>query len=377
MNNRAGEYAEQLTGYHAFVPKKLPPFPSIIYDDEMQELLSFADRKLGRLDGITEVLPNPDFFVAMYVRKEALLSSQIEGTQASLIDVIDIEDENKGLDVEEVVNYVRAMNYGLLRLSELPLCLRLIREIHYELLASGRGSTKDPGNFRASQNWIGPPGSTLNTAIFVPPAVSDMIKAMNDLEEYLYNKDPIPALIKIALVHAQFETIHPFLDGNGRVGRLLITFWLCQQKILSRPLLYLSYYFKLNKSEYYDRLMAVREKGEWENWIKFFLRGIAIASDESIESAKEIINLRTELSGFLYSQKNTSGNHQRLLDLIFEYPVINISFASRHLNISHPTATKIIEAFEKNNILNDITPKKIRNKRYIFKKYYTILERGT
>ena len=253
-------------GYKSFVPAKLPPDPPIVFDAEMQALLSLADRKLGRLDGITQILPNPELFVAMYVKKEAVLSSQIEGTQASFVDVLSAEynqmDNQRRDDISEVVNYVNAMNWGLSELSHSPLSLRLIRNIHKKLLQNTRGSHRNPGEFRTSQNWIGPPGCTLNTATFVPPTVPDMENALSDLEKFFYEDDYMPVLVKIALIHAQFETIHPFLDGNGRMGRLLITFWLCQQEILTKPLLYLSYYFKQNRTEYYDRLMAVRKKGD-------------------------------------------------------------------------------------------------------------------
>lgn len=274
--NRAGYFMNTNVGYKSFVPAKLPPDPPIQFDAEMQSLLSQADRKLGRLDGITQILPNPELFVAMYVKKEAVLSSQIEGTQASFVDVLSAEynqvDDQRRDDVGEVVNYVNAMNWGLSELESFPLSLRLIRNIHAKLLHNTRGANRNPGEFRKSQNWIGPAGCTLNTATFVPPTVTDMEVALGDLENYLYQDDYMPALIKIALIHAQFETIHPFLDGNGRMGRLLITFWLCQQEILTKPLLYLSYYFKKNRTEYYDRLMDVRKKGDWENWIKFFLK---------------------------------------------------------------------------------------------------------
>jgi Fic family protein len=265
MNNRAGTYISQPTGYKTFKPKALPPNPPIVFDTEMIELLSRADRMLGRLDGITETLPDPKLFVAMYVKKEAVLSAQIEGTQASLIDIFEGEPtKERREDIGDVVNYVGALNYGLQRLDDFPLSLRLLREIHQVLLSSGRGSRRNPGEFRSSQNWIGPAGSTLMDAVYVPPSVPDMNEALGDLEKYLHSEEEIPPLIRIALIHAQFETIHPFLDGNGRMGRLLITFWLCQQRILSQPLLYISYYFKKNRTEYYDRLMTVRNTGDWE-----------------------------------------------------------------------------------------------------------------
>lgn len=380
-SKRAGYAMKTLRGYSAFMPAKLPPEPPVAIDTEMQKLLSLADRKLGRLDGITEILPNPELFVAMYVKKEAVLSAQIEGTQASLVDVLnvpgDVMEENSPAGVKDVVNYVNAMHWGLHQLETLPLSLRLIKGIHKVLLKDVRGSEKEPGEFRRSQNWIGAPGCTLETAVFVPPDVHEMEQAMGDLELFIHEDDDIPALIKIALIHAQFETIHPFLDGNGRMGRLLITFWLCEQKILSQPLLYLSYYFKQNRTEYYDRLMDVRTKGDWEGWVKFFLRGVASVSDEATEAAKQIIALKTIYSKVLYDQDKSNSNYQRLLDQLFEYPVLTKKEAAEYISVSTPTAGTIIETFCELGILTDLTPEKARYKTYAFSQYLAILEKGT
>ncbi|MDQ8190741.1 Fic family protein [Roseibacillus persicicus] len=267
QNTRAGHFVLQREGYRAFIPSPLPPEPPCEIDEETARLLSDADRALGRLDGVSSVLPSPDFFVAMYVRFEAVLSSQIEGTQSTLEDVIDYEadQQDSPKDVEEVVNYIAAMNHGLRRLrdDEFPLSLRLITEIHEKLLADTRGSHRNPGEFRRSQNWIGPAGCNLATASYVPPPVPEMMDALGNLEQFIHQTDDLPALIHCGLVHAQFETIHPFLDGNGRVGRLLITFLLCQRDILRYPLLYLSHYFKMHRAEYYDRLTAIRRSGDW------------------------------------------------------------------------------------------------------------------
>lgn len=379
--NRAGFFMNSAVGYKSFVPAKLPPNPQIQYDDELQGLLSLADRKLGRLDGVTQILPNPELFVAMYVKKEAVLSSQIEGTQASFVDVLSTEynqaDDQRHDDVKEVINYVDAMNWGLEQLSSFPLSLRLIRNIHARLIHNTRGANKNPGEFRASQNWIGPAGCTLNTATFVPPTVPDMNVALGDLELFIHQEDFIPALVKIALIHAQFETIHPFLDGNGRMGRLLITFWLCQQNILTKPLLYLSFYFKKNRAEYYDRLMAVRKNGDWENWIKFFLRGIAEVSDEATESARAILKIKEDATNALYQKDGTNSNYQRLLNYLFEQPFIKRSDVEQYLNVSNPTAGSILEVFCQMNILVDCTPDKTRNKMYAFGKYLDILNSGT
>ena len=271
MSDRAGTYVRQLTGYSAFQPVDLPPNPPLQWDDELHTLLSRADRALGRLDGSIQTLPDPDLFVFMYVRKEAVLSSQIEGTQSSLNDVLEaeaaIQDATRPSDVREVLNYVDAMNHGLDRLKTLPLSVRLIREIHERLLHNVRGNQANPGEIRTSQNWIGPSGCNLHEAIFVPPPPQDVPEHLSRLEKFLHGDDNIPPLIKIGLAHSQFETIHPFLDGNGRVGRLLITFFLCHQTILTRPVLYISYYFKRHRQKYYELLQAVRDQGAWEDLI--------------------------------------------------------------------------------------------------------------
>lgn len=379
--NRAGYFMSANVGYKSFVPAKLPPDPPIVYDAEMQTLLSLADRKLGRLDGITQILPNPELFVAMYVKKEAVLSSQIEGTQASVVDVLSAEynqaDDQRQDDVGEVVNYVNAMNWGLDELEHFPLSLRLIRNIHAKLLYNTRGSHRNPGEFRASQNWIGPAGCTLNNATFIPPTVPDMEKALGDLESYFYQDDFTPALVKIAMIHAQFETIHPFLDGNGRMGRLLITFWLCQQEILTKPLLYFSYYFKKNRTEYYDRLMDVRKKGDWENWIKFFLKGVAEVADEATSSAGAILKLKEECTKMLYEKESGNGNYQKLLENLFEQPFVKRTDVAEQLCVSNPTAGNIIDTFCQLGILADCDPERSRNKTYAFSKYLDILNEGT
>ena len=318
----------------------------------------------------------------MYVTKEAVLSSQIEGTQASLADVLNDPIAQQDTDyspdgIREVVNYVNALKWGLERLKELPLSLRLIREIHALLLNNVRGSNKNPGEFRTSQNWIGPPGCTLATASFVPPEPEEMKIALDDLEKYFYDDSFIPSLIKIAIIHSQFETIHPFLDGNGRMGRLLIAFWLCSQNILSQPLLYLSYYFKQNRNEYYQKLMDVRLKGEWESWIKFFLKGVASVSDEATDSAKQIIGLQQRYSELLGREERQSGNYIKLLNNLFETPVISKKEVAELLEVSSNTAGTIVDKFCEIGILKDETPEKQRYKKYIFEEYFEILRRGT
>ena len=375
-SSRAGVFIKQPSGYSSFVPNPLPPDPPIKMDQDMIYLLSDADMKLGRLDGITRTLPNPRLFVAMYVKKEAVLSSQIEGTQASLVDVLDdtIHSEKRE-SIDEVFSYVKAMHYGLERLEDFPLSLRLIREIHAELLSTGRGSEKNPGEFRTSQNWIGPTGCNLQTATFVPPTVPDMKDAIGQLELFFYNEDPIPPLIKIAMIHAQFETIHPFLDGNGRMGRLLITFLLCQQHILSQPLLYLSYYFKQNKQEYYDRLMDVRKKGLWEEWISFFLKGVSSVSEEASNTAQDILQLQSTCKDTIKTINKVKYNEA--IDLLFETPYVSKASVGEHLMVTPPTASKIVDDLCLLGILKDISPNSKRKKSYCFQEYMNILSRGT
>lgn len=374
---RAGSYTKQGDGYSAFIPAPLPPDPPVLMDTELSRLLSEADRSLGRLDGIGSVLPNPNLFVAMYVRQEAVLSSQIEGTQSTLEDVLQFEVDAKGLtlpkDVDKVVNYVRAMNYGLNLLDELPLSLRLIREIHAELLKDSRGANRDPGEFRRSQNWIGPAGADLAAATFVPPPVPNMHEALDKFEKFLHD-DSLPVLIQCGLAHAQFETIHPFLDGNGRVGRLLITFLLCHRKVLHRPLLYLSHYLKANRAEYYDRLMAIRNDGNWEQWLKFFLRGVAEVSDGAIETSRRIFELRDQHRGVINKNLgSSSGSGVRLLDYLYEQPIINVRMVERHLKTSFVTANRLIEQLVKVEVLRETTGG-LRNRRYEYGSYLALFE---
>ncbi|MDQ2787008.1 MAG: Fic family protein [Chloroflexota bacterium] len=354
---RAGQFVKQPTGYRAFVPASLPPEPPIAFDTSLIALLSAADQAVGRLDGVSKTLLNPELFVAMYVRREAVLSSQIEGTQSSLDDVLTYELDpgvrNLPDDVEEVVNYVRAMNYGLNRLTTFPLSLRLIREIHSELLTGVRGADKSPGEFRTSQNWIGGANASLVQASFVPPPPHEMRAALDNFESFLHD-DRLPALIQCGLAHAQFETIHPFLDGNGRVGRLLITFLLCHRAVLHRPLLYISYYLKRNRAEYYDRLTAIREQGNWEGWLQFFLRGIADTAAEATDTAGRIIDLR-EGHRLLIQENELGAKALRLLDFLFQRPIINVNAVKDRLEVSFSTANKIVEQLESLGIIKELT----------------------
>lgn len=367
---RAGRYVEQIAGYKAFIPNPLPPLPEIIMDQEMWNLLSQADRALGRLDGSTDALPNPDLFVFMYVRQEAVLSSQIEGTQASLIDVLEFESQTLQPDnpqeVAEVVNYIAAVNYGLERLKTLPVSLRLIREIHKKLMQGVRGAERDPGEFRHTQNWIGSGGCSLAEATYVPPPPHDMIQALDNLEKFLHDSTPMPALIKVGLAHAQFETIHPFVDGNGRTGRLLITFLLCEQNILKRPLLYISHYFKKYRTEYYDRLQAVRDSGNWEGWLKFFLRGVYEVAQEASATARKIVNMKEEHRQLVLNEMGRrSGKAIALLESLYFRPIFTLEYVEAVSELSYPNANTLVRDLCDLGLLQEITGQK-RNRAFSY-----------
>jgi Fic family protein len=335
---------------------------------------------LAKLDGIATVLPNPELFIAMYVKKEALLSSQIEGTQASLEGILrfeaNLEHSEDINEIKEVVNYIKAMNYGVNRLKNIPLSNKIIKEIHKILIEGTRGTLKTPGEFRKTQNWLGPQGANLSGATFVPPPPDTVINLMSNLEKFIHSKDEVPPLIKISLIHAQFETIHPFLDGNGRVGRLLITFYLFWEKILSHPLLYLSFYLKKNRIEYYDWLMKIRLNGDWEGWLKFFLKGVKEVSEEAANSASKIIILKETILKKLFDKKVSSIYAVEFLNLLFRKPIITSQELIKELGTSKETANQIIKKFEDIEILKEISGKK-RYKKYIFSDYINIIKRGT
>lgn len=373
MASRAGRYITQLSGYRAFIPAPLPPDPPLRLDNELQVLLSRAERGLGRLDGSIQTLPDADLFVLMYVRKEAVLSSQIEGTQSSLQDVLNAEARilapDRPQDAYEVINYVGAMNHGLARLKELPLSIRLIREIHGLLLAGGRGSHLQPGELRRSQNWIGPPGCALRDAFFVPPPPGEVVEFMGDLEKFLHDPRELPALIWIGLAHAQFETIHPFLDGNGRVGRLLITFLLCQREILLQPVLYLSHYFKRYRSEYYEHLQAIRDAGRWEAWLTFFLRGVIAVSSEATDTARRIVALREEhRNAVVAGLGHAAGNAHRLLDRLYKHPLVSVSAVRELTGTSYTAANNLVSRFVDIGILEEATGYR-RNRVFRYERY--------
>lgn len=372
--HRAGRYLSQPGGYGAFVPAPLPPDPPVRLDGELQLLLSQADRALGRLDGSVQTLPNPGLFIFMYVRKEAVLSSQIEGTQSSLQDLLAAEadlfgSESRPGDVGELVNHVKAMNHGLARLAELPVSVRLIREIHALLLEAVRGSRLTPGELRRSQNWIGPGGCTLREATFVPPPPGVLPEALSDLERFLHAKDNLPALVKIGLAHAQFETIHPFLDGNGRIGRLLITFLLTEQGILTKPVLYLSHYFKRHRQTYYEKLQAVRNDGDWEGWLEFFLRGVAEVSAEATETARRILRLREEhRTAITQHLGRAAGNGHRVLESLYERPIVTVSEVQTLIGATYAAANNLVTRLARLGVLQEITGY-ARNRRFRYEAY--------
>jgi len=376
--NRSGSYQKQPTGYRAFIPAPLPPVPSLDLTGDLHRLLSEADLALGRLDGSILTLPNPDLFVLMYVRKEAVLSSQIEGTQSSLQDLLSAEAQvyspESPKDVAEVVNYVAAMNHGLSRLAELPVSVRLIREIHEKLLTGVRGSRLAPGELRRTQNWIGPGGCTLANATFVPPPPDVVPHALGDLEKFLHYETGLPLLLKVGLAHAQFETIHPFLDGNGRVGRLLITFLLCQSGVLRKPVLYLSHYFKQHRQTYYELLQATREAGAWEDWLAFFLKGVSEVSQQAAETARRILALRETHRNLITGNLGyAAGNGHRVLDRLFERPITSVKEVTALTGTTYTAANQLVERLVQAGILAEITGQ-ARNRRFRYDAYVRLFD---
>lgn len=381
---RAGRFVTQSPGpdgYSAFLPAPLPPDPPLAWDTELQDLLEIANRALGRLDGAMLVAPNPDLFLYTYIRKEAVLSSQIEGTQSSLSDLLLFENaEAPGVpidDLREVSNYVAAMEHGLARLADgFPLSLRLIREIHAILVRGSRGADKTPGEFRRSQNWIG--GSKPSDAAYVPPPVHEIMPALDNLERFLQDeRSRTPLLIKAGLAHAQFETIHPFLDGNGRVGRLLITFLLCVERALRQPLLYLSFYLKQNRSAYYDALQKVRVDGDWEHWLKFFLRGVAEVAQQGVETMQKLLELiaadRDRIQAQLGGRRGLSA--LRVYDLLKQRAVTSIPLAAAATGLTQPTVASAIATLEELGIVREVTARQ-RNRQFLYVEYFQTLDQG-
>lgn len=357
MKTRAGYFRENLSGelaYRSFVPQALPPDPPIVLTVEGVELLVAAHRQLAVLEGLAARIPNMELFMSMYVRKEALLSSQIEGTQATLDDVLDpLLDVNANRDVADVVNYIRATEFALRRRTELPLCNRLIREIHGVLMEGVRGQEKYPGEFRRTQNWIGGAGSTLKNARYIPPNVEDMNAAMSALEAYMNAEEALDPLIRTALIHYQFETIHPFLDGNGRVGRLLITLFLMEKNLLSEPALYISCFLKQNRIEYYDRMSEVRRTGNYEQWILFFLRAIAESAADAIDIIDQLYALRGK--NIVKLKENTNKKQLTTLIKLFSYieahPIIEVKKTAEALGVSYNAAARAVSVLMEKGIL--------------------------
>lgn len=378
--NRAGTYKKNLSGemaYNSFVPAVLPPKPPIELSDEIVEILVKANRQIALLEGISSRIPNIDLFISMYVRKEALMSSQIEGTQATLEDVLDpMLENNTNRPVGDVVNYIKATDFAINRLKELPLCNRLIKEAHKVLLAGVRGQNKCPGEFRHSQNWIGGAGSTLQNARYIPPSVEDMQQAMSDLEKYINSEDNLDVLIRASLIHYQFETIHPFLDGNGRIGRLLITLFLMEQKVLTTPALYISYFLKKNRIEYYDRMSEVRLKGNYEQWVKFFLEAVYESAKDAVETIDKLTALHDKNCAKISNLGRRAKNGMRVFEYLESNPIIEIKKTSQELDIAFNTISSVIKDLINIGVLEQ-TSTQSRNRTFAYKEYLEILKEGT
>jgi Fic family protein len=386
MRRNAGEHITQaLQGesYRAYVPAALPPEPPLDLDTELLRQMDQANRTLGRLDGISQIWPGSSHFLKQllyqYIRKEAVLSSQIEGTQSSLADLLLYElEEAPGVpldDVQEVSNYVAALNHGLERLrGGFPLSLRLLREIHGILLAHGRGSDKTPGEFRRSQNWFG--GNRPGNAMFVPPPPDRLMDCLGAFERFLHDQpQPMPFLIKAALAHVQFETIHPFLDGNGRLGRMLITLLLCHDGVLSEPSLYLSLYFKIHRSEYYDQLQRVRTHGDWEGWLRFFLTGVIETAQQATTTANNLWTLFDGDRRRIQEQGKLAVTALRVHDLLQQKPIVSIPAASGSLALTFPAVSKSLRRLEDMGIVRELTGRQ-RNRLYVYDAYLTTLTQG-
>ncbi|MBK5211065.1 MAG: Fic family protein [Coriobacteriia bacterium] len=380
MNGRSGKYRTNLSGeavYRSFVPSPLLPAPRVDLDAETVELLIKANKQIALLEGSTNRIPSINLFISMYVRKEALMSSQIEGTQATLEDVLDPHvEENANRDVGDVINYIKATEFAVARLGRLPLCNRLIKEAHAVLMKGVRGQDKDPGAFRRSQNWIGVRGSTLQNAGYIPPNVEDMSQAMSDLERYINSDDDLDVLVRAALIHYQFETIHPFLDGNGRIGRLLITLFLMEQGVLTTPALYISYYLKKNRVEYYDRMNDVRRKGTYEQWVKFFLRALYDSAADATETIERMSSLHDESSEIVSSFGRGEKTARRLLAYLEEKPIMEIKRAAEDLGVTFKTVSNAIMRMQEAGILLQ-TGGNQRNRIFSYEPYLALLREGT
>ncbi len=382
MENRAGYFKTNLSGdmaYQSFVPAPLPPTPPVDLGSEGLNLLIQANRQLALLEGLAVRIPNMDLFVSMYVRKEALLSSQIEGTQATLDDVLDpLLDENANRSVADVINYIKASEFAIKRLQELPLCNRLIKETHAVLMEGVRGQEKNPGEFRYSQNWIGGQGSTLKNARYIPPNPEDMKEAISDLEKYMNAEDSLDPLVRAALIHYQFETIHPFLDGNGRVGRLLITLFLMEKKILTAPALYISYFLKRNRIEYYDRMTEVRRKGNYEQWITFFLQAVMESAEDAVHTIDQLTALHDKNMTLLTEgiTKRQSDTLKKLFAYLEANPIIEVTKTSQALDMAYNTIARAVAVLEEKGILAQ-SEKAGKTRIYSYSEYLDILRKDT
>ncbi len=378
--NRAGRLKKNLSGeaeYKSFLPSPLPPNPPVELDNEMVELLVKANKQLALLTGIAARIPNVNLFISMYVRKEALMSSQIEGTQTTLEDVLDPQiQENVNRNVADVISYIKATEYAVSRLNELPLCNRLIKETHKILMANTRGQEKNPGEFRRSQNWIGGKGGTLKNARFIPPSPEDMAEAMSDLEKYINNDTELDVLVHAALIHYQFETVHPFLDGNGRIGRLLITLYLMDKGVLTTPALYISYFLKKNRIEYYDRLSEVRRNGNYEQWIKFFLQAIYESSEDATNTIYKLIALHNKNITIISDMGRASKTALYLFAYLEENPIIEIRKTAAALNTTFKTVAESVKRLCEIGILTQFSGKQ-RNRTFSYTAYLDILREGT
>jgi len=375
---KAGSFISNLSGeaeYKSFRPAALPP--EIEMDAEMVTALTGATKAIATLDTLSSYIPDKNLFVSMYVRKEALLSSQIEGTQATLEDVLDpLIEKNVNQNVADVVNYIRATEYALNRLDTLPLCNRLIKEIHAVLMTGVRGQEKSPGEFRISQNWIGAAGSTLKTARYIPPCPEDMLQAMSELEKYMNSEDTLDVLIQAALIHYQFETIHPFLDGNGRVGRLLIILFLMERKLLRAPVLYISYYLKRNRIEYYDRMSEVRSKNNYEQWIKFFLRAIKESAEDASDAILALSKLHVQNTEIINGMGRAAKTGIKLFLYLEQNPIIDIRKTSEELGLAYSTVSAMVNRFVEASILAQ-TNHASRNRVFVYTDYLEILRKDT
>jgi Fic family protein len=380
MMHRSGVYKKNLHGelaYTSFSPSQLPPNPPITLDDEGLCLLARANRQLGILDGISVRIPHMDLFISMYVRKEALLSSQIEGTQATFDDILDPAlTENINQNVAGVVNYIKATEFALDQLKKLPLCNRLLKGCHQVLMEGVRGEEKYPGQFRRSQNWIGPQGSTLKNASYIPPSPEDMNEAMSALEKFINTDDEIDTLVKAALIHYQFETIHPFLDGNGRVGRLLILLFLLEKKYLHRPVLYISYFLKANRIEYYDRMMEIRRKGNFEQWVKFFLKAVYESAEDAIQTIDRMTALHHKNVQMISSLGRNSGTALQIFTYLETSPIIEIKRTAAALGLSDKTVANTVKVLMEIGILIQ-TAKTGRTRNFAYNAYLEILRKST